>query len=70
MKTKKFEQTLSRYFAVLGAAPRTNLRGKKGSDGKRARVFRSRAGFDIVVTERGAVFYSLAWRREGNQALR
>ncbi|MCB8747698.1 hypothetical protein LHU53_12365 [Rhodoferax sp. U2-2l] len=70
MKAKKFEQTLGRYFAVLGDAPRTKLRGKKAAKGKRSMVFKNRAGFDVIVTQPGAVFYRVALGRKGTKALR
>lgn len=70
VKAKKFEQTLSRYFAMLVDAPRPNMRGKKTAKGKRSMVFKNRAGFDVIVTQPGAVFYRVALGRKGTNALR
>lgn len=68
MKAKKFEQALSRYFAVVGDAPHTNLRGNQAGNGKRAKFFKNRAGFDAIVTAPGPLFYRVVTGRKGTLA--
>ncbi len=43
---------------------------KKAAKGNRSMVFKNRAGFDVIVTQPGAVFYRVALGRKGTKALR